>query len=61
MFSSYYVDKTYTDSTQDPPVTYKSIETPYEIREEYGKTYADILLEFATMLGAYIYYDVDGR
>ena len=61
MFSSYYVTKTYTDSTQDPPKEYNAIETPYEVREEYGSTYADVLLEYATMLGAYIYYDVDGR
>ena len=61
MFSSYYVTKTYTDSTKDPPKEYNAIETPYEVREEYGSTYADVLLEYATMLGAYIYYDVDGR
>ena len=55
--SSYYLTKTYKDGE----TTYNSIDTPYEIRMEYGKTYADILLEFATILGAYIYYDVDGR
>lgn len=57
MLSSYYINKTYNDGD----TTYNAIETPYEIRMEYGKTYADILLEFATILGAYIYYDVDGR
>lgn len=56
-FSSYYIGKTYVTNDK----TYNAIETPYEIRMEYGKTYADILLEFATMLGAYIYYDADGR
>ena len=55
--TSYYITKTYKEGD----VEYKAIETPYEIRMEYGKTYADILLEFATILGAYIYYDVDGR
>lgn len=55
--SSYYLTKTYKDGE----TTYNAIDTPYEIRMEYGKTYADILLEFATILGAYIYYDVDGR
>lgn len=55
--SSYYLTKTYKDGEK----TYNAIDTPYEIRMEYGKTYADILLEFATILGAYIYYDVDGR
>lgn len=57
VLSSYYINKTYTDGDE----TYKAIETPYEIRMDYGKTYADVLLEFATILGAYIYYDVDGR
>lgn len=57
MFTYYYVNKTYIDGGK----RYKAIETPYEIRMEYGKTYADILLELATILGAYIYYDVDGR
>lgn len=56
-FSSYYIGKTYTDNDK----TYNAIDTPYEIRMEYGKTYADVLLEFAKILGAYIYYDVDGR
>ena len=55
--SSYYLTKTYKDGE----TTYNAIDTPYEIRMEYGKTYADILLEFATILGAYIYYDIDGR
>ena len=55
--SSYYLTKTYKDGE----TTYNAIDTPYEIRMEYGKTYADVLLEFATILGAYIYYDVDGR
>ncbi len=55
--SSYYLTKTYKDGE----TTYNAIDTPYEIRMEYGKTYADILLEFATILGSYIYYDVDGR
>lgn len=60
-FSSYYIGKTYTDSTVAPPKTYTALDTPYEIRMEYGKTYADVLLEFAKILGSYIYYDVDGR
>lgn len=55
--SSYYINKTY----QDGDKTYNAIDTPYEIRMEYGKTYADVLLEFAKILGCYIYYDVDGR
>lgn len=59
MFSSYYLNKTYSEPQTGK--TYKAIETPYEIRMEYGKTYADVLLELATILGAYIFYDVDGR
>ena len=55
--ASYYVTKEY----EEAGTKWKAINTPYEIRMEYGKTYADVLLEFATMLGAYIYYDVDGR
>lgn len=58
MFSSYYLTKKYT--TPDGK-THNAIETPYEVRIEYGKTYADILLELATILGAFIYYDADGR
>lgn len=57
MYSSYYNTKTYTDGS----TVYNAINTPYEIRMEYGKTYADIILEFAKILGAYVYYDVDGR
>ena len=34
---------------------------PYTARVERGKTYADILLEYATILCAHIYYNADGR
>lgn len=34
---------------------------PYTVKTERGKTYADILLEYATILCAAIYYDVNGR
>lgn len=34
---------------------------PYTAKVERGKTYADVLLEYATILCAHIYYDVDGR
>lgn len=56
-FSSYYIGKTYIDNDK----IYNAIDTPYEIRMEYGNTYADLLLEFSKILGCYIYYDVDGR
>ena len=34
---------------------------PYTAIQERGKTYADILLEYADILGAAIYYDANGR
>lgn len=34
---------------------------PYTAKVERGKTYADVLLEYATILCAHIYYDVNGR
>lgn len=34
---------------------------PYTAKVERGKTYADVLSEYATILCAHIYYDVDGR
>lgn len=34
---------------------------PYTVKVERGKTYADILLEYATILCAHIYYDANGR
>lgn len=36
-------------------------ECPYTAKVERGKTYADVLLEYATILCAHIYYDVNGR
>ena len=37
------------------------INCPYTAKVERGKTYADVLLEYATILCANIYYDVNGR
>lgn len=34
---------------------------PYTAKVERGKTYADVLLEYATILCAHIYYDTNGR
>lgn len=34
---------------------------PYTAKVERGRTYADVLSEYATILCAHIYYDVDGR
>lgn len=67
MLSQYYVEKKSTipqwdESTQK----YVDVETevlkcPYTATVESGGTYADILLEYATILCAHIYYDVHGR
>lgn len=37
------------------------LKCPYTAKVERGKTYADVLLEYATILCAHIYYDVNGR
>lgn len=39
----------------------KICKCPYTAKVERGKTYADVLLEYATILCAHIYYDVNGR
>lgn len=56
---------TYTEYTGDS-LEGKYIETsvlscPYTATVERGKTFADVLLEYATILCANIYYDVNGR
>ena len=37
------------------------LKCPYTAKVERGKTYADVLLEYATILCAHIYYDPNGR
>ena len=37
------------------------IKCPYTMKTERGKTYADVLLEYATILCAHVYYDTNGR
>ena len=52
--SPYLLNKNYSDGN-------KVIECPYTAIVERGQTYADILLEYATILCAHIYYDANGR
>lgn len=59
------VDGTYTEYTGSS-IEGKYIKEyvkkcPYTAKIERGKTYADVLLEYATILCAHIYYDVNGR
>lgn len=37
------------------------LKCPYTATAERGKTFADVILEYATILGANVYYDVNGR
>lgn len=53
------------DGVIDPTIplisTFKDFKCPYTATVKVGSTYADILLEYATILCANIYYDVNGR
>lgn len=65
--SPYYIEKKHTipvwnESNQkyiDTEV--EMLKCPYTAKVERGKTYADVLLEYASILCAHIYYDVNGR
>lgn len=64
--SNAYKEYSYTTSTWDSNYNtlYTKVEVwkcPYTAKVERGKTYADVLLEYATILCAHIYYDVNGR
>lgn len=54
-----FMDKTYYVPNTDK--THNAWECPYTAKVERGRTYADVLLEYATILCAHIYYDVNGR
>lgn len=59
--SPYFLNKT-TEVFINGSTTTKYVwECPYTAVVERGRSYADILLEYATILCAHIYYDVDGR
>ena len=55
--SSYFLTKTTEVNGEQKSV----LDCPYTATVERGKTYADVLLEYATILCANIYYDVNGR
>ena len=54
--------KEYTGTTIKGKYTKELVvKCPYTAKVERGKTYADVLLEYATILCAHIYYDANGR
>lgn len=57
LLSPYFLTKT----TEVNGVQKSVLECPYTAVVERGKTFADILLEYATILCANIYYDANGR
>ena len=57
LLSSYYLDKTWQSGTE----VYSAINTPFTSRINRDGTYADVLLDYAKMLAAHIYYNEDGR
>ena len=65
--SPYFVGKKHTipmwdeDEQEYVDTEVEMLKCPYTAKVERGKTYADILLEYATILCAHIYYDVNGR
>lgn len=67
LLSPYFDTKTVKIPTLDEKtgetkmVAKKVIECPYTATVERGQSFADVLLEYATILCANIYYDVNGR
>lgn len=57
LLSSYFLTKT----TEVNGVQKSVLECPYTATVERGNTFADVLLEYAKILCAKIYYDVNGR
>jgi hypothetical protein len=63
----YFVGKKHTIPIWDEATnkyvdkTVEVLKCPYTAKVEKGKTYADVLLEYATILCAHIYYDANGR
>lgn len=52
---------TWSDGKWELYILKEVIKCPYTAKVERGKTYADVLLEYATILCANIYYDANGR
>lgn len=59
--SPYFLAKTTEVIINNVKTTKYVWECPYTATVERGKTYADIILEYATILCAHVYYDVNGR
>lgn len=65
--SPYFIGKKHTipvwneDGQKYIDTEVEILKCPYTAKVERGKTYADVLLEYATILCANIYYDVNGR
>ena len=57
LLSPYFVTKTTVVNGKDKPV----LQCPYTATVDRGQSYADVLLEYATILCAKIYYNVNGR
>lgn len=57
LLSTHFITKTTVVDGKNKPV----LECPYTAKVERGKTFADILLEYANILCANIYYDANGR
>lgn len=62
ILSSYYLGKTYSITNADGEViTYNVIDTPFTSIIENSGTYQDVLFDYAKMLGAHIFYDINGQ
>ena len=61
LLSPLLLNKTTTIKTADGEVEKSVLQCPYTATVERGQSYADVLLEYATILCANVYYDVDGR
>lgn len=57
LLSPYFLTKTIEVDGEEKSV----LSCPYTATVERGQSYADVLLEYATILCANVYYDVDGR
>lgn len=57
LLSPYFLSKTTIVNEKEKSV----LDCPYTATVERGQTFADVLLEYATILCANIYYDVNGR
>lgn len=60
-YTEYEKDLNWSSERSTLYVVTNAWQCPYTAKVERGKTYADVLLEYATILCAHIYYDVNGR